>query len=143
VVQEAIRDSLTTAMAFPIVPAMQRSTVQSLAILLCVVAHVVAGSGAFVLCDGIGDHFTLEPTHNTSEQPGDPHRPCSDTNYDDVVIVNRRSNTAAIDATIAPLVLMVGDPLPQIMNMRPDRRFIETPSAHDGLAHLQTVVMLI
>lgn len=117
--------------------------VQSLVILLCVTAHVVAGSGSFVLCDGIGDHFTLEPTHNTSDQPDDPHRPCSDTSYDDVVIVNRRSNAAAVDAIIAPLMLMTADPLSRVMSMRPDRRFIKPPSAHDSLTHLQTVVLLI
>jgi len=136
--------ALTCSDAVPIVPSVQHKLTQSLAIVFCLAAHVAAGSGAFVLCDGIDGHFALEPTHTTSGDHHDDHRkPCSDTSYDVVVIVNRRSDAAPIDFAVAPLMLATPDPLPLVVTTQTERRTLEPPPSRGCLAHLQTVVLLI
>jgi hypothetical protein len=113
-------------------------------ILFCLVAHIAAGSGAFVLCDGFDGHFALEPTHNTSEDHHDDHRhPCSDTSYDQVVVTNRRSDVVTIDLDVAPLAIIAPITVATIDAVATQPRASDPSLSRDSLAHLQTIVLLI
>ncbi len=138
------RAALTCTGTTPIVPAVQHRLVQSLTIIVCLTAHVAAGTGAFVLCDGFDGHFALETTHPSSEDHHDDHRhPCSDTSYDLVVIANRRSDVVTVDLDIAPLAILAPATVATIESIATPPRVSDPSQRRDSLAHLQTVVLLI